>query len=72
MMLVTSCVVNELHNEKTCLWGFRPGWKQNGLSCHRRWLARGLQFHLGSGGIIVSHTVYKGKTKALISCTVTM
>ena len=31
-------IINELHCEKTCLQGFRPGPTQTGLYIHRRWL----------------------------------
>ena len=54
--------------QKTCLPGLKPGLTQTGLYSHRRWLeAWNFQFRKQT-----DCTIYVAKTKALISCVVTM
>ena len=54
--------------EKTCLQGCRQGPTQPGLYSHRRWLEAG---NFGFRKYRNS-TIYVAKTKALISCVVTV
>ena len=59
---------NEQCHEKTGLRGFRPGATQAGLYSHRRWL-EAWNFGLGKQR---DCTIHVTKTKALISCAVTV
>ena len=58
----------EPHGEKTCLLGFRPDLTQTRLHIHRRWL------EAGNSGFRKKRdcTIYVVKTKALISCALTV
>ena len=58
---------NEPWHKKNCLWGFRPG--DTKLAIRPQKMVRGLKIRIQ---VVEDCTIYAAKTKALISCEVTV